>query len=808
MVSPKAKKKPAKAKKADANDGHPVVTLDEAFALAQGHHKSGNYLLAERTYRDILRAVPDHFPTTQFLGVLLFQAGSLDEAKYFLEVACNSAPEDKGCLNNYGGVLTQTGEYEKALDVYSRALVIDPDFTDALNNKSYTLWQLGRLKEAEEISRKVLKLKPQNMVALNNLGIILSKRVKYDESLDVWKQLSEISPDSSMVWSNWSNSLREMGRLQDAVEKGRKAVELDGKNFDALNNLGNALRDLGKIDEAIDLYRTATNLKPEYYQAHVNMAIALADNYRYEEAAVAARYAIAFKNDVAEGYSVLSKSMCETGEYEQAHRAAQRAVHLQPDSIMSYLDLAEVLTRLEQHDDAEAAMQEVLKREPDSPRAYQKLAEIRESTNNYIAAHQAIDTAIKMSPDMPKLWLRKGLIYYTEGEVEKALEMMDKTLSLSPKWAVALQHKAEILISLNRNEEAEKCLREIIARSPELPTAYISLTAVKKIKSEDDPDFVAMKNLVGKVESYGQNMSIGFYYSLSEAYEQLKKYDEAFEYLKKANDFKRKIIPFITRHDVNYHALTKEQYTPQFITNHAKKASASEVPVFIVGMPRSGTTLTEQIISSHPDVFGAGELPEMGQINKLSISGEMTDAKELGDEYVRRIRERDKTGKALRITDKMPANYMYIGLIKSILPNAKIIHCRRNPIDTCLSNYKQNFARGQHWSYNLDEMADAYLRYLDLMDYWRSILPGGFLEIDYEETVSDLPGQARKLIDYIGLPWNDACLEPHKHERPILTASKGQVTQPVYRTSVDKWKIYEQQLQPLVRKLLPEKALP
>ncbi|MEZ5918501.1 MAG: sulfotransferase [Alphaproteobacteria bacterium] len=144
---------------------------------------------------------------------------------------------------------------------------------------------------------------------------------------------------------------------------------------------------------------------------------------------------------------------------------------------------------------------------------------------------------------------------------------------------------------------------------------------------------------------------------------------------------------------------------------------------------------------------------------------------------------------------------MYIGFMACILPKAKIIHCRRNPVDTCLSCYKQNFARGQYWSYNLEEMADAYERYTSLMEYWREILPGRFMEIDYEETVNNFEDSARKLIDFAGLEWDEACLEPHKQKRSVLTASKAQVTKPVYKTSVDKWKRYEKELQPLVTKL-------
>jgi hypothetical protein len=219
-------------------------------------------------------------------------------------------------------------------------------------------------------------------------------------------------------------------------------------------------------------------------------------------------------------------------------------------------------------------------------------------------------------------------------------------------------------------------------------------------------------------------------------------------------------------------------------------------------MPRSGTTLTEQIISSHPDIYGAGELYTLAQVENEIGTLTPENAKEWGAKYVELVKEINEDSKtAIKITDKMPGNFIRIGQIVNALPNAKIIHCRRNPIDTCLSCYKQLFGRGHYWSYNLEEMAQHYEEYDDLMAHWRNVLPKKFLEINYEDTVNDFENQARKLIDFVGMEWNDACLKPHKQKRSVLTASKGQVIKPIYKTSVHAWKRYEEQLQPLIKRL-------
>lgn len=785
------------------------ITIDEALKLARGHHQSGNFILAERTYRDILSSVSNHFPTTQFLGVLLFQSGNFEDARRYLDIALQTEPKDMACLNNYAGILTQAGEYEDALELYDKALSINGNYLDALNNKAYTLWALGRYNESHEIVKKALEIAPKDITALNNLGMVLAKLIKFAESSDVWEKASKINPDGAMIWSNWGNTLREMGDLKGALEKCQKAVDLAPDHPEALNNLANALRDRGKPEEAIALYRKATNNKPNYPEAHSNMAIAYLDDGYQEKAVVAARYAIAFNKDLAEPYSALSQALSELGEYKEAHMVAQRATYLAPDNAGPFLDLAGILLKLEYFDDSEAAMYEAIKREPESARAYMKLAEIHERMNQYEASHEAIDKAIKMSPDMAALWVRKAMTYFMDGKLEEALINIDKAIKLAPKWPVALQQKAEMMVSLNRNDEALEITRKILSITKKLSGPYSTLASIKTFESEDDPDFINMKAIEENVSAFGLDISAVYYFSMSDVYEQLKKFDLAFEYLEKANTIKKKIIPFNSSEEKKLQKAITVKYTPELIKACKGKGFESDVPVFILGVPRSGTTLTEQIISAHPDVFGAGELSDFGRVQKL-FSNKVNEKEiiDLGISYVEAIQKRDPSGNAKRITDKMPANYHFMGIIACALPNAKIIHCRRNPIDTCLSCYKQNFLRGQHWSYSMEEMVEYYKGYLEIMEHWRKVIPDRFIEVDYEETVNNLEDQARRLIEYIGLEWNDACLEPHKQKRAVLTASKAQVTKPVYTTSVEKWKRYEKYLQPLIRELLPEQALP
>ena len=264
---------------------------------------------------------------------------------------------------------------------------------------------------------------------------------------------------------------------------------------------------------------------------------------------------------------------------------------------------------------------------------------------------------------------------------------------------------------------------------------------------------------------------------------------------------KRATVPYDAEQQVQNFNLIKEAYSREFFDEVNGKGFESDLPVFILGMPRSGTTLTEQIISSHADVYGAGELIEIGTLDNHFGYLTSDNAAQQGQYYIDQVRLLDVSGKAKRITDKMPGNFAHLGKIVSILPQAKIIHTQRNPLDTCLSWFKQSFARGQYWSYDLEELGQYYNEYLELMQHWRDLYPDAFIDVEYEKTVGELEPQARGLVDYVGLPWDEACLQPHKQKRTVLTASKTQVTKPIYKTSVKSWMRYEKQLEPLIKSL-------
>lgn len=777
------------------------LPVEEALELARGHHVAGNFVLAERTYHDVLRAVPDNPTVHHLLGAMYYQLGSIDKALDYMKKSIDIEPKEKQYWSNYGSVFYMAEQFDDAIDCFDKALDLDPKHVESINRKSLALWQQGDIEAAEKIARESLDVAPNNLEGLVNLGISLARQEKFEDADKVWTEATKHYPQDVRIWSNWANMLREMHHLKRAEEAARKAIELAPEDTDSLNNLGCILREMGRSEEAVEAFRQATNIRPKTYLAHYNMALALQDLSRHEESAIAARYAIDFKEDYGDAYCVLSSALAEVGEFGQAHFAAQRAVQLNPDSAESFLNLADVLYLSASFDDGHAALKEALKRDPDNPRAYAKLSNIYERLDEADDALWAINKAIELAPDTPMFIARKAAILHIANEIEEALEVVDLALEKAPKLMPALITKAEIYVAINKTDEAKAILQHAKEIDPDHPLIYFTISNIKKFESEDDEDFKAMLDLKDRVEPMGTTYTSSLYYALSRAYEHMKKYDQAFEYLDRASSEKRKTLPYDDGIQPTLFENTKREFSPDVISSLKGKGHDSEKPVFIVGMPRSGTTLTEQIISSHPDVFGAGELPDVLRAKRRVGNVTPETVKEMGELYVQLSSARDKEGNAKRITDKMPGNYLNLGLIASMLPNARIIHCCRDPLDTCLSNYKQNFMVGQYWSYNLEEMGKEYLRYLDLMAYWKQQLPDSILDISYEDTVNNLEEQARKLIDHVGLEWDEACLEPHKQKRAVLTASKSQVTQPVYKTSVKKWKRYEEQLQPLIKVL-------
>ena len=776
------------------------VTLDEATNIALGHMQQGNYRVAEMVLKDILNAAPDHHNSHYLIGLARYFMGNTQGALEHIEKAVEADDAEAEWFCNHGILLNEVGRIEEALIAYDKGIEADPDYANSYWNKSHTLWLAERYEEAEGAARKGIEMDPECAEAWLNLGTAVVKLGRLEEAAEAWEKSIELNPDFSFAWNNLGNVLRELGKLEAAAEKCRKAIELDPEYAQSKNNLANALLDMGQTKEAEELYRQAIKLEPNYVEAHNNLCIALIRQNQFDEAIQEARIALSYRPEYIEGLMNLSIAHRSMGQIDEAEKAIQKATLLNPDSAEVHVELADILFMQDRYAEAELELETARSLEPDSPRVYIRLSNVLERGNKIEEALRAVDKAVEMNPEMPEAYIRKGSICHIANRIEEAEKYFKKALEMRPDMAAAHLALAEMYLSIGELDKSEEYIEKVRKKTPELPALYQTLSKTKKYKKED-PDFQRMVQLSDNIEQYGLDQASILNFALFSAYEGMGEYREAFKHLKKANDYKRRLIPYDHDRQAKSFKTIQENYTKEKLDYFEGKGFSSDVPVFIIGMPRSGTTLTEQVISSHPDAFGAGELMEVSMLDLEFGPANDQNISKQGEWYVERVKKRDKDGTAKRITDKMPGNFASLGKIVSILPDAKVIHCRRNPIDTCLSCYKQNFARGQYWSYNLEELGAYYNCYLELMAHWRDVIGDRFIEIDYEETVGEFETQARRLIDHVELPWNDACLEPHKQKRAVLTASKMQVIKPVYKTSVRSWERYADELEPLIKAL-------
>jgi tetratricopeptide (TPR) repeat protein len=424
--------------------------------------------------------------------------------------------------------------------------------------------------------------------------------------------------------------------------------------------------------------------------------------------------------------------------------------------------------------------------------------------------------AIDIKPDFPWAHNNLGIALQDQGRLDEALACYRKALDLKPDFPEAHNNFGTVLREFGRLKEARDHIEKAIQLSPKIPMFYLSLTQSKQFVA-DDLHLTAMHELAQDMGRLSAKEQIELHFALGNALADVKQHEQSFHHLMQGNTLKRQQIAYDEAATLGHLKRIQTVFTPQLMRSKQGFGNSSTVPVFIVGMPRSGSTLVAQILASHPSVFAAGELddfdssiaslrdclhvpfPELAE----TMSGE--DFRQLGVSYIDAIRARSP--EAARIIDKMPANFRFVGLIHLALPHARIIHTRRDPLDTCLSCFSTPFKGDHPHNYDLGELGRYYRAYQSLMQHWRHVLPKGvMLEVQYEDVVDDLEGQARRLVAHCALDWDDACLSFHETQRPVRTASVTQVRQPIYRSAVGRARVYGELLGPLKDALAGEPA--
>jgi tetratricopeptide (TPR) repeat protein len=687
------------------------------------------------------------------------------------------------------------GRLVDAEKFYRAAIDAEPTHIGALNNLGLIRSQQGNLDDAAVLFRQAVEGDPRSPEAHSNLGTVLQTLGRHEEALGHYAQATALAPGFAMAHANAANALIALGRSEEAVAACLKALAVDMNFAPALNTLGNALQALGRYEEAAANYRRVLDFAPDHADAHNNLGGALAALERQEEAIAHYRQALAAAPNIAQTHYNLGVSLLALSRPDEALTPLREALALRPDYAEAQNSLGNALQALDRHEEAATSYAEALAAKPDFAIAHSNLGNSLQALNRHDAAIVAYRQAIALQPDL----------------------------------AEAHNNLGETLKMLGRIAEARETLETALTAAPRTPAIHLNLSGLKRF-TPNDPHFAALKALSQEGGSLSRRAQAELDFALAKAFDDVDDIETAFTHWARGSRLMRQEIAYEEAATLTRFGRICAVFTPELLGRlRAVAPEPTTQPIFIFGMPRSGTTLIEQVLASHGAIHGGGELAFFGdEIIRASlmpvfdtalsarrrenlhakherafpefISATPASLQGAGGEYIKRIRELAPT--ASHITDKMPTNFQYVGLIHALLPNARLIHVVRDPVETCFSCFSRLFAVGHGHTYDLGELGRYYRAYARLMRHWRETLPAGaMLEVRYEDVVSDLDGQVRRLVAYCGLEWDPACLAFHQTDRPVRTASAAQVRQPIYTASLARSARYSRFLGPLINAL-------
>ncbi len=628
--------------------------------------------------------------------------------------------------------------------------------------------------------------------------------------------LVEQRPDSGIIWKVLGAALQLQGK--NALSSLRKAATLLPDDAEAHYNLGVTLKNLGQLDDAVASYCRSLEIKPDYAGAHCNLGVALQELGRLDDAAASYRLALKIKPDFADAHYNLGVVLQSLGQLDDAVASCRRALEIKPEFAQAHYNLGNALLSLGQLEVAIVSYRRALEINPDYADVHNNLGNALSSLNRLDEAVACYRRVLEIKPNLAEVHSNLGAALQDLGQLESAAESYLCALEINPDFADAHSNLGGVLMELGKADEAERSFNKAIELAPD-DARSLSAALLYIPYRQDDHRFNQLETVYARRESLPLKERITLNFAMGKAMESVGQYDRSFSAYEEGNRLYHMRHPFDETEAEHFLENSCNIFTDELLTKCAVLLGTlppiqdERVPIFIVGMLRSGSTLIEQILASHPDIYGAGELPTFDEIAKKaetllrdSTNEEtaMLALRQLGQEYLDRVWK--LAPEARYITDKMLGNYQYLGLIHLMLPNAKIVHSMRDPMDTCFSCYATRFTFENEYSYDLGTMGRHYLRYEKLMQHWQNALPAGrILDVRYEDVVADIECESRRLLDFIGLSWDPACLKFHESRRAIRTASVTQVRKPIYSNSVARWKHFEKHLGPLLEIIHPVK---
>ena len=750
--------------------------------LAEAHLNLGNALKAQEnlqdaveSYRLALGLQPQIVDAWVMLAEVLLRLGQVDRAHEVCQQALKLAPNSTECLLIAGETLEAGQNLVEAQQCYQTAVESQPGLAQAWFRLGVVNGRLGNYRVAEANNRRAIELQPSHVEAYLNLGVALSAQDRMQESLAVYRQLLEYRDNIPQAWLGAGIASGAIGD-QDAEEAYyRRALALMPYSVETQLKLGECLERQGRNEEALQVYQAIVEHDSQqadgwWHLGRVSMVLG-----RLRDAEICSGSAIRLDKDCIGAHLELGRVFMEQGRFSEAASSFQKAHASDTGRIEPWLGIAMVFQRQSRYQEAEECLQNALRSEPDNGMAIHQLAHLLASQGQFDAALDWFTRALELNSD----------------DLEAAV-------GIAKVHELAGNHVASL-----------ECLRPFV-------DAGLLDIRITRVFARLSRHFNHYREALAQLEGLLSAENTGFFdqvelnFIAGTLHDEVDEYDQAFRYFQTGNALMAGVSRFDPVEHSEYIDRVVEATSAEALGRIPEAGNTSELPVFIVGMPRSGTSLVEQIIASHPSVAGAGELPDIQRYTSLlhktagseqtypgclgGLSTALVDS--LAEQHLEKLRRLG--GVAKRVTDKLPQNFIHLGFIQKLFPRARIIHMMRDPMDTCLSCHIRNFNAGSlDYTLDLATLGHYYRDYLRIMAHWKSVLELPILEVRYEDLVENTEVVIGTIIEFCGLDWDEKCLRFNETERYINTVSYDQVRQPIYSRSIGRWKCYEKYLKPL-----------
>jgi tetratricopeptide (TPR) repeat protein len=704
------------------------LSLTQALQKAIDAQKAGRTAEAEQLYLAIFQVHPTH-PAANFnMGMFRVSFNKLQEALPFFKTAHEAKPANAQFVWGYVVALVKVGHLADAKNVFTQAKDNGVE-SDALDQLGQ---QLNKLDNAQ----------PGEYTIAN------FRTVKAPPSLEPPQALLQ-----ALI------KLYSQGHYQQALDQAAQILFQFPRSFNLHNIQGASNSGLHQFDAAIESYKKAIKIKPKDADTYNNMGITLNHNGEIDAAIESFKQAIKINPKYADAYLNMGIILKDKGELDAAIKSFKQAININPKDASVYLNMGITLKDKGELD----------------------------------AAIKSFKEALKINPNYSELYLNIGVAHRDKGEIEAAIDSYKRAIEIKPDFSDAYLNLGNVLQEKGDFESAVESYNQAVNIKPSNVEAHRILSTIKKYKYRDK-QYVQMESLHADPNIADENLC-SLCFGLAKATEDLGAIGESFKYLQQGNTLRKKILGYSITHNEKLFGDIKHAHSTITLNSiQVIKKSTEPTPIFILGMPRSGTSLVEQIISSHSKVNGGGELKFASQFGyNIALGETKADKKSLTtfrDRYLSALRKISNDSPF--VTDKMPHNFRFVGLIHATFPDAKIIHVKRDAAATCWSSFKHYFTtKGLGYSNNLDDLVKYYGLYESLMSFWNEQLPGRIYNVNYDELTINQEEETRRLIQKLGLDWEDACLSPESNKRTVKTASLLQVRQKVYVDSSQQWRIFE-----------------